>query len=105
MLTRIVKLHFQSDKIDDFLSHFETIKWKVAQFPGCQGMKLLRGENDPCLVFTYSVWESADALENYRKSDVFQDLWPKIKIWFDQKPEAWSVETHFDGFPKNSNQI
>jgi hypothetical protein len=29
---------------------------------------------------------------------LFQTLWPKIKPWFDQKPEAWSVETHFDGF-------
>jgi quinol monooxygenase YgiN len=98
MLTRIVKLHFQEDRIDDFLTHFETIKWQVAQFLGCHGMKLLRGKNDPFLVFTYSKWENEEALESYRTSELFQTLWPKIKPWFDQKPEAWSVETHFDGF-------
>jgi len=98
MLTRIVKLHFQAERIDDFLAHFETIKWQVAQFPGCQGMKLLRVENDPCLVFTYSQWKNEEALESYRISELFQTIWPTIKPWFDQKPEAWSVETHFDGF-------
>ena len=98
MLTRIVKLHFKVERIDDFIEHFESIKWKVAHFPGCRGMKLLRGKNDPFLVFTYSKWENEEALESYRNSDLFQTLWPKIKPWFDQKPEAWSVETHFDGF-------
>ena len=102
MLTRIVKLHFQAEHIDDFLTHFETIKWKVAQFPGCHGMKLLRGKNDPFLVFTYSQWDNEEALESYRTSELFQTLWPTIKPWFDQKPEAWSVETHFDGFELNS---
>ncbi|MFM7683142.1 MAG: putative quinol monooxygenase [Bacteroidota bacterium] len=101
MLTRIVKLHFQAERIDDFLAHFETIKLKVAQFPGCRGMKLLRGKNDPFLVFTYSHWENEESLESYRTSELFQTLWPKIKPWFDQKPEAWSVETHFDGFDLN----
>jgi quinol monooxygenase YgiN len=102
MLTRIVKLHFQAERINDFLAHFETIKWQVAQFPGCQGMKLLRGENDPCLVFTYSQWKNEEALESYRTSELFQTIWPTIKPWFDQKPEAWSVETHFDGLELNS---
>ena len=98
MLTRIVKLHFKVERIDDFIEHFESIKWKVAHFPGFRVMKLLRGKNDPFLVFTYSKWENEEALESYRNSDLFQTLWPKIKPWFDQKPEAWSVETHFDGF-------
>jgi heme-degrading monooxygenase HmoA len=98
MLTRIVKLHFEKERITDFIDHFETIKWKVARFPGCKGMKLLQDTQDKCLVFTYSQWESAEALENYRKSELFQTLWPHIKPWFDQKPEAWSVEAHFDGF-------
>lgn len=98
MLTRIVKLHFEKDRLADFLEHFESIKWKVAKFPGCCGMKLLQGAEDKCLVFTYSQWDSAEALENYRKSALFQSLWPTIKPWFDQKPEAWSIETYFDGF-------
>lgn len=98
MIIRIVKLHFAEAHIADFLAHFETVKQQVNSFPGCSGMKLLRGADDPCLVMTYSHWENADALENYRKSELFGTIWPNIKPWFDQKPDAWSVETYFDGF-------
>ena len=47
MITRIVKLHFQEDRIDDFLAFFETIKWKVAKQADCYGMKLLQDKNHP----------------------------------------------------------
>ena len=98
MITRIVKLTFNEDHIDDFLGYFDTIKEVVNQFPGCLGMKLLRDKKKPSIIFTYSVWESEEALESYRTSDIFQEIWPTIKKWFDQKAEAWTVNTHFDGF-------
>jgi quinol monooxygenase YgiN len=98
MLTRIVKLHFAPQHVDDFLQYFDTINQAVNTFPGCRGMKLLHDKNNPCIVFTYSIWESDAALEAYRTSPVFQEIWPKIKVWFDQKAEAWSVNTYFDGF-------
>jgi quinol monooxygenase YgiN len=98
MITRIVKLTFNEDHIDDFLGYFDTINEVVNQFPGCLGMKLLRDKKKPSIIFTYSVWESEEALESYRTSDTFQEIWPTIKKWFDQKAEAWTVNTHFDGF-------
>lgn len=104
MLTRIVKLRFQEERITDFLTHFETIKWKVASFPGCKGMKLLQDINDPTIVMTYSQWESEEALENYRKSKLFGGLWPHIKPWFAAKAEAWSVNEYFDGFPLSTDK-
>ncbi|MES2800537.1 MAG: antibiotic biosynthesis monooxygenase family protein [Bacteroidota bacterium] len=104
MIIRIVKLHFSEDRMEDFLTHFESVKQKVNSFPGCLGMKLLRDIEDPCLIMTYSHWEKAEDLENYRKSSLFGEIWPKIKPWFDQKPEAWSMETHFDGFVKFINE-
>jgi len=70
MLVRIVKLQFKEEKINDFLLHFET----------------------------YSVWDDEKTLENYKNSALFESIWPNIKVWFDAKPEAWSLETTFDRF-------
>ena len=47
---------------------------------------------------TYSHWNGPEDLENYRTSETFGKIWPTIKPWFAEKPEAWSVETYFDGF-------
>lgn len=102
MIIRIVKLHFQPDKIDGFLAFFDSIKEQVNTFPGCLGMKLLRDVENPDIVMTYSHWYSQDALEEYRTSETFGKIWPKIKPWFAEKPAAWTVNTHFDGFEDKS---
>lgn len=98
MITRIVKLEFQPERIGDFLLFFDSIKEVVNNFPGCYGMKLYRDIDRPNIVMTYSHWESEEALENYRTSEQFGTIWPSIKPWFIAKPEAWSVKAHFDGF-------
>ncbi len=98
MITRIVKLEFQEDRINDFLTFFETIKHIVNEFPGCHGMKLYRDIDRPTIVMTYSHWESQEDLNNYRNSEQFGKIWPNIKPWFAKKPEAWSVKAHFNGF-------
>ena len=104
MLVRIVKLQFKEEKINDFLMHFETVKWKVASFPGCKGMKLLQDIKNPCIIMTYSIWDNEEALENYKNSNLFTTIWLSIKIWFDAKAEAWSLQTTFNGF-KEINEI
>ena len=98
MLVRIVKLQFKEEKINDFLMHFETVKWEVASFTGCKGMKLLQDIKNPCIIMTYSIWDNEEALVNYKKSELFESIWPNIKVWFDAKAEAWSLQTSFDGF-------
>lgn len=100
-MLRIVKLTFQEDKLQDFLNFFDTINTKVAGFEGCNGMKLLQDIHQPHVVFTYSDWDDEAALNNYRYSDLFKGVWTTIKPWFDAKAEAWSVDTYFNGFPKN----
>lgn len=97
MVTRIVKLTFQTDKIAEFLEFFETIKWDVARQPNCGGMKLLQDKKQPNIVFTYSLWEDEAALNAYRDSDLFGKVWPKIKPWFGAPAEAWTVHEYFDG--------
>ena len=98
MITRIVKLEFKEDKIDEFIQFFDTIKQKVNNFPGCSGMKLYQDLNSPTTVITYSHWESQNDLDKYRESETFGAVWPKIKPWFNAKPAAWSVNAYFDGF-------
>ncbi|MES2587462.1 MAG: antibiotic biosynthesis monooxygenase family protein [Bacteroidota bacterium] len=99
MITRVVKIHFQAEKIAEFLLFFESIKWKVAKQPNCFGMKLLQDKSNPEIIFTYSIWKDENALNAYRDSELFsQEVWPKIKPWFKEKAEAWTLEEQFDGF-------
>ena len=97
-MIRIVKLTFKSEHVQDFLEHFETVKTDINSFPGCKGMKLLREQDSSNVFFTYSEWNSNEDLENYRRSELFGGIWPKVKKWFAEKPEAWSVDKEFDGF-------
>lgn len=99
MLTRIVKLTFQEEKVEDFLSYFDTINTRVSTFENCYGMRLMQDLHHPNIIFTYSNWKDENALNNYRDSDLFGGVWSTIKPWFGGKPEAWSVITYFeDGF-------
>ena len=91
MLVRIVKLTFHEDKIPAFLSNFEEVKNNIRGFKGNQFLELYQDKNNPCIFFTYSYWENEEALENYRHSDVFKEIWSFTKTLFADKPEAWSV--------------
>jgi quinol monooxygenase YgiN len=101
MITRIVKLEFQEDKVNDFLRFFDTIKNIVNEFPGCYGMKLYQDIDRPNIIMTYSHWDNQESLNKYRNSEQFGMIWPTIKPWFNAKPEAWSVAAYFNGFDKD----
>jgi len=92
MLVRIVKMSFKPEGIEDFLSNFEVNKNKIRNSPGCQLLELYRDQNDPSVFFTYSYWENEDALNEYRASTLFKDVWQKTKVHFNAKPVAWSVD-------------
>ncbi len=79
------------DKIEEFLSNFNQNKNKIRNFKGCQFLELYQDKNDDNIFFTYSYWNLEEDLENYRKSDFFQNVWSKTKILFNEKPQAWSV--------------
>lgn len=82
---------FHEQNITVFLEHFEANKKKIRGLKGCRFLELYQDKNDKSIFFTYSYWESDEALENYRKSEVFTDVWSKTKPLFNIKPEAWSV--------------
>lgn len=85
-------MEFQPDKIDLFLQNFELVKEQIRNFEGCLHLKLLRDQNQPHIFFTYSKWEKASDLENYRTSDLFKNVWSVTKPLFNKKAEAWSVD-------------
>ena len=92
LLVRIVKMSFQPEKIDEFLSNFEANKEKIRNFDGCQRLELLRAKHNSNIFFTYSYWISENHLEAYRHSQLFKNVWTKTKPLFNDKPEAWSVD-------------
>lgn len=83
---------FTEDRIVEFESFFNQIKSKVAAQPGCNGVKLLKQVGNTGVFFTYSTWDSEADLNNYRSTETFGMIWPKVKAWFADKPDAWSVE-------------
>jgi len=94
MFIRIVKMSFESSKIENFIENFNINKEEIRNFEGCNLLKLLRDKNNPNIFFTYnSYWESEAHLETYRNSELFKSVWAKTKVWFNNKPEAWSVDT------------
>jgi heme-degrading monooxygenase HmoA len=91
MIIRIVKMNFQPDKVHDFLEIFNSSKHLIRSFNGCLHLELLKDLKSPNLFFTYSYWESEADLNNYRNSELFENVWSKTKILFSEKAEAWSV--------------
>ena len=91
MLVRIVKLTFKKENIASFEAIFENNKKKIRQADGCTFLELLQSEEENNIFFTYSHWNSATDLENYKNSEFFKYVWLKTKQLFEDKPEAWSL--------------
>ena len=91
MFVRIVKMSFHEEHINTFLENFEINKEKIRQSAGNRLLELYQDKNDATIFFTYSYWETENDLENYRKSELFGEVWKFTKALFNKKPEAWSV--------------
>jgi hypothetical protein len=91
MITRLVKLTLQPDKIEDFMQVFAEVKETIAGFDGCHRVELLQDIASPNIFFTYSVWEDEHYLNHYRFSEFFKQTWERSKKLFAAKAEAWSV--------------
>ena len=92
MFVRIVKLSFHQKHIPNFLEIFEKKKQLIRASKGCTLLELYQDKNNPDIFFTYSHWNEESDLENYRKSALFKDVWAKTKVFFNDKPLAWSVD-------------
>jgi autoinducer 2-degrading protein len=92
MFVRIVKMSFTEENIPVFLENFELMKDKIRNAPGNRLLELYQDKTNKCIFFTYSYWKTEEDLENYRKSELFNEVWAFTKKLFNAKPEAWSVD-------------
>ena len=95
MFVRIVKMDFKPENITAFLAIFEASSPKIRASKGCSFLELYRDKNNPNIFFTYSYWDNDEALENYRTSTLFKEVWAETKQLFNNKPQAWSVDKLF----------
>lgn len=96
MIIRIVKLTLDPQKLEMFCEVFDNVKKQILAFEGCQYNELLKEQSESGVVFTYSHWNSAAELDNYRNSELFKDSWAKVKPMFAAKAEAWTLDKHVD---------
>ncbi|PQJ78043.1 putative quinol monooxygenase [Polaribacter porphyrae] len=92
MFVRIVKMSFHSNHIQEFEQMFDEKKEQIRNTEGCQLLELYQDKINPEIFFTYSFWNTEQDLENYRNSDFFKTTWQQTKGYFNNKPEAWSVD-------------
>lgn len=93
MITRIVKMKFQEEHISEFKKFSKEIEDVIKAQEGCLALEILQDISDKSTFFTYSKWNSENDLNKYRNSDFFKNIWPKTKLWFSGKPNAWSVNS------------
>lgn len=89
---RIVKMTFEIDRCDEFQHFFTQIKSQIEGQPGCEGVKLLKDHEESGVFFTFSVWKDQTSIDAYRQTELFGKVWPTVKKWFADKPQAWSTE-------------
>ncbi|MBK8347495.1 MAG: antibiotic biosynthesis monooxygenase [Saprospiraceae bacterium] len=90
-ITRIVRLSFEHDKTETFLKIFEETKQLIRSFDGCQDLELMQDYHHTNVYYTVSKWQSHEALEHYRHSDLFRSTWAKTKELFNAKASAYSL--------------
>lgn len=88
MITRIVRMTFRPEAVDQFLSLFDESSGLIRAFDGCHHLELWRAVNHPNVFTTYSIWRDASALDEYRESELFQSTWRLARPLFAAPPEA-----------------
>ena len=92
MITRIVRMEFQADRLAEFHRIFDKTKHKIRLFPGCRHLELHGDPGNPNVRYTFSIWNSEKELNDYRESELFLKVWPRTKALFGGKPLAYSLK-------------
>ncbi|MBG8552057.1 putative quinol monooxygenase [Hymenobacter guriensis] len=91
MLIRIVRMTFQPERVADFLALFQASEDYIRAQPGCRHMELWQDADTPHVFCTHSHWDSKEALDAYRRSELFGQVWPATKRLFSVPAQAFSV--------------
>lgn len=91
MLIRIVRMTFDPERVSEFLQLFQESENLIRSMPGCRFLELWQDTDQPHVYCTHSHWASVDALNAYRRSALFGQVWPATKALFAAPPLAFSV--------------
>jgi quinol monooxygenase YgiN len=91
MLIRIVRMTFVPEHVAEFLQLFRESEDSIRQMPGCLFLELWQDADQLHVYCTHSHWESAQALQDYRRSELFGRVWPATKKLFAVPALAFSV--------------
>lgn len=91
MITRIVRMEFESNNIEAFRNLFNNSCAAIRAMPGCLYLSLHQEEDKPWIFFTISKWNDPADLEFYRNSELFRTTWAATKALFAAKPAAWTL--------------
>lgn len=87
---------FRPEEVSNFLTLFEATKEKIRHFEGCRHLELWKDYNAPNVYLTYSHWDNEEALNNYRHSELFKEVWANTKSKFADKPVAFSSKKEIE---------
>lgn len=91
MLFRIVRLPLAPAHVADFLTLFRAFESQIRHQPGCRHLELWQDADHPLTYCTYSHWDDAAALDAYRHSALFGQVWPATKRLLASPAQAFSV--------------
>ncbi|MBC6698103.1 antibiotic biosynthesis monooxygenase [Hymenobacter sp. BT190] len=104
MLTRIVRMTFVPKYVPNFLQLFQASENQIRSMPGCRFLELWQDADQPNVYCTHSHWDSTDALNAYRRSALFGQVWPATKALFAAPPLAFSVAPALFGSAETPNE-
>ncbi|XOV93912.1 MAG: putative quinol monooxygenase [Bacteroidota bacterium] len=91
MITRIVRMSFQPEKVSEFLTIFSQSMSQIRGFEGCHHLNLHQDMSQNNVFYTVSHWETESHLEAYRESELFNQTWKKVKPLFNDRAKAYSL--------------
>jgi heme oxygenase (mycobilin-producing) len=91
MIIRIVRMQFTEAGVTEFLYIFNANKQAIRDFDGCHHLELLKDTADPTIFTTLSYWKDEASLDQYRKSELFDKVWGRVKSLFAARSQAFSL--------------
>ena len=85
---------FVQDNLQKFFAIYKEVEPAIRSFDGCRHAEVMPHIKNDGVIFTYSLWETEEHLERYRKSELFKSTWARVKPLFASKAEAWTLNQH-----------
>jgi len=81
---------FTQETLKQFEAIFRKHENAIGDQPGCFKVELVEDSTNPLVRATVSIWDSEESLNDYRKSELFGEVWPETKRLFAAAPEVVS---------------